>query len=71
LLAGVFDSLQILQWMYATAHRDSDRAALPQPVPLPRPGEDLAAAPDPASKYLALADVPAIDPHDLPAWINS
>lgn len=57
--------------MYATAHRDPDLPKLPHPQQLPRPGEEPAAEPTPASKYMALADVPAIDPHDMPAWLNS
>jgi hypothetical protein len=57
--------------MYATAHRDPDRPALPHPEPLPRPGEEPAAEPAPESKYLALADVPAATPAELAAWLNS
>lgn len=72
LLAGLFDSLQVLQWMYATAHRDPDKPALPKPEPLPRPGEEPAAEPSPASKYLALADVPAVShPAELRDWLNT
>jgi hypothetical protein len=65
LLAGVFDSLQVLQWMYATAHRDPDRLPLPHPEPLPRPGEESAPEPAPASKYL-----PAASPEELRDWLN-
>lgn len=57
--------------MYATAHRDPDLPKLPQPQQLPRPGEKPAAEPDPASKYAALADVPAATPAELAAWLNS
>lgn len=71
LLAGVFDSLQVLQWMYATAHRDPDLPKLPHPQQLPRPGEEPAAEASPASKYLALADVPAASPAELRAWLNT
>jgi len=71
MLAGIFDTLQILQWMYATVHRDPDRPPLPVPEPLPRPGDVPAEAPSPASKYLALADVPAATPAELAAWLNS
>lgn len=71
MLAGIFDSLQILQWMYATAHRDPDLPKLPHPQPLPRPGEKPAAEPSLASRYAALADVPAASPAELVAWLNS
>lgn len=57
--------------MYLCAHRDPDTRAPERPTPLPRPGDEPAPEPTPASKYLALADVPAIDPCDLPAWLNS
>lgn len=57
--------------MYATAHRDPDRPPLPHPEPLPRPGEDPAAEPTPASKYAAMADVPAASPAELATWLNT
>lgn len=71
LLAGVFDSLQVLQWMYVTAHRDPDARPLPRPEPLPRPGETPPAEPSPASRYAALADVPAVSPAELATWLNT
>lgn len=71
LLAGVFDSLQLLQWMYLCAHRDPDSRAPERPRPLPRPGEEPAADPTPADRYAALADVPAATPAELAAWLNT
>lgn len=56
--------------MYASAHRDPDRPQLPHPLALPRPGEEPAPEPTPASKYAALADVPAATPAELAAWLN-
>lgn len=70
LLAGIFDSLQVLQWMYVSAHCDKDRRP-PFPTPLARPGEEPAAEPSPADKYAALGDVPAATPAELAAWLNT
>lgn len=68
MLAGLFDSLQALQWMYLMAHRDPDRPAPEQPTPLPRPGDAAEPQDNPASRY-DTSNVPAIAPGELPAWL--
>jgi len=57
--------------MYAMAHHDPKKPEPPFPQPLPRPGDVPAEAPPPASKYLALADVPAATAAELAVWLNS
>jgi len=53
------------------AHHDPKKPEPPFPQPLPRPGDVPAEAPPPASKYLALADVPAATAAELAVWLNS